>query len=168
MPQAIRISLTAHGILLFIIWNLQNHFRRTFLRAFSAAGALGVINHRHIVVHVDGIKFTLLGAESTSNAAYLAFSFNVFALIMRSTLYQMLRAVRHQINKMSWTGCHTFAAGHTFFFVHLGNAVDDMNSVKLTGCHAAAKSHTAVAAGLGAGARITDALEQSAIPVYSY
>ena len=40
--------------------NLQNHLRRTLLRAFAAARTLAVIDDCHIIIHMDGIELALL------------------------------------------------------------------------------------------------------------
>ena len=42
--------------------SLQDHLRRTLGRALAAVGTLAVVDHRHIVIHVDRVGLALLGA----------------------------------------------------------------------------------------------------------
>ena len=73
----------------------DNDFHRTLLCTFTAVCTLLIVNDRYIVVHMDGVKFALLGAQGTADTAVIALCFYFFALIMGITLNQMLCVVRH-------------------------------------------------------------------------
>ena len=63
---------------------------------------------------MDGIIFTLLGAQGTADTSVIAFCLDSRSLFMGITLYKVLRLVWHQFNKVLRAGVHTFAAGHAF------------------------------------------------------
>ena len=81
--------------ILFALLPLQNYLCRALFCALSTVGTLFVVNNRYVVIHMDGVKFTLLGAQGTADTAVVTFCFDLLALIMGITLYQMLCIVRN-------------------------------------------------------------------------
>ena len=126
---------------------------RTALCALAAVGTLLVVNDSQIVLHMDGIKLTLLCTQGTSDTAGCADSLNILALVVGAALYQMLCLIRHQLNQMVRTGSHALAAGNTFLLVHHRHAVHHMDGVKCACPDTGAVAHTSVCAGLLPGAR---------------
>ena len=81
---------------------------------------------------MDGIRFTLLGAQGTSDTSSLADLLHSRSLVMGRTLNQMLCRIRHQLDQVFWTGSHTFATGYTFLLINHSHAVYHMDRIKLT------------------------------------
>ena len=96
---------------------------------------------------MDGVKFTLLGAQRTSDAAEVALGLDRRAPVVGVALHQMLCLIRYKLDQVLRAGCHALAAGHTFFLIYHSNAVHHMNRVKLAGFYAGTKAHAAVRAG---------------------
>ena len=74
---------------------LQNYFCRTLFCALAAVGALFAVNDCYVVIHVDSVKLTLLGAQGTADTAVVTFCLDIFALVVGVALYQMFCAVRN-------------------------------------------------------------------------
>ena len=51
----------------------MNYLNRAFLGALAAGGTLVIVDDSHIVVHVDGVKLTLLCAEGAAYASRLTY-----------------------------------------------------------------------------------------------
>ena len=73
-----------------ILSRLNNNLDRTFFCALAAVGTLLVVNDSQIVLHMDGIKLTLLCTQGTSDTAGRTDSFYIFAFVVGAALYQML------------------------------------------------------------------------------
>ena len=112
--------------------NLFNNLRWTLGRTFPAVGALLIINHSQVIVHMDGIKLTLLRAEGTSDASGVAVLLHCRPLVVGITLNKMLRLIGNQLDQAAGTYCHTLATGHTFLLIHNGYPINDMDGVELT------------------------------------
>ena len=84
--------------------HLQNHLRRTLHRALSTVGALLIINHSQVVLHMDGVELALLGAEGTADTASRAGRLHVLALVVGVAAHQVLGLVGHQLDQMVGAG----------------------------------------------------------------
>ena len=85
-------------------FSLLNNFYRALLCALAAVRTLLIIDNSYIIVHVNGIKLTLLSAESTADTPHVTFGLYILAFIMGVALYQMLCLVRNQVDQLLRAG----------------------------------------------------------------
>ena len=121
--------------------------RRTLRRALAAAGTLCVIDHSNVVIHMDRIELTLLGAQGTSDTTSGADFLDSRSLVVGRALYKMLCLVRNKLDQMLRTCFYAESASDTFIPVNLSDPLlVDGERVQLAGSHAASAAQTAVAA----------------------
>ena len=104
---------------------------RTILFAKSAIGTLIVIDMCHIVCHRNSLYRTVLFTFFTADTAFVTGIHSSLTFILRTAAYFYCLLVRNQLDQMMRTDSHTLTEGFTFFFIHMGDAVDDTDGVDL-------------------------------------
>ena len=105
---------------------------RTILFAKSAIGTLIVIDMCHIICHRNSLYRTVLFTFFTADTAFVTGIHSSLTFILRAAAYFYCLLVRNQLDQMMRTDSHTLTAGFTFFFIYMGDAVDDTDRVKIT------------------------------------
>ena len=103
----------------------------------------------YIVHYGNGFFRTFFYTLSTSDTSYFTGAHNCFSFVFGTAGHCLFLIVRDQFNDLLRTFCHTFAAGFTFFFIYLCNAVYNVDGVKGADFYAGSISQTAVGTGLG-------------------
>ena len=95
-----------------ILNSLLNHLNRALLCALAAVGTFLIINHCQVILHMDGVKLTLLCTQGAADTAGFTYGLHILALGMGTALYQMPCLVGNQLNQVVGTGGHALAAGN--------------------------------------------------------
>ena len=119
-----------------------------FLGTFAASGALVIIDDRYIVVHMDGIMFTLLYAKCASYTSGLAHTHNILASCMAGAYHLDRLSVRNKSDDMLGTGLNAGLTCGTLLFIYYSNTVDKMDGVKLAHINTGTVAHTSETASL--------------------
>ena len=142
------LSVTHFLILLSLYRDPGDHLHRTFFRTFSTACALVVIDHRHVIVHVDGIEGALLGAEGAADAACGADALDVLASLVAGAGYLVLLPLGDHDDQVLGTDLGAGLAAGTLALVYPGNAPLQMHGPELAGLDAGPVAHAAELAAL--------------------
>ena len=86
---------------------------------------------RHVIGDGDRVKFADLLTHPASDTSYGTYTHDILSLVQGAALYEMLLLIRHKLNQMPRTCCHTLSAGLARFLVHYRDSVLNMNRVKL-------------------------------------
>ena len=102
----------------------------------------------YVVHYGNSLFWAFFYAFSAADTAYLTGAHNCFSFVLGTAGHHLFLIIRDQLNDLLRTFCHAFAAGLTFFFVYLCNAVDNVDRIKGADLYAGAITQTAVSTGL--------------------
>ena len=94
----------------FILIRLDNNLSRALCCALAAVGALLVIDHSYVVLHMDCIGLTLFGTQGTSDTASGTNLLDCRSFVVGRTLNQMLCLVRNKLDQALRAGSYALAA----------------------------------------------------------
>ena len=137
---------------------------RTILFAKSAIGTLIVIDMCHIICHRNSLYRTVLFTFFTADTAFVTGIHSSLTFILRAAAYFYCLLVRNQLDQMMRTDSHTLTAGFTFFFIHMGDAVDDTDRVKITRLYTGTIAETSMMTFFLTAARCSSSLDAFMTP----
>ena len=117
---------------------------RALFGALAAAGTLVVVDDGHIVVHVDGIEFALLGAEGTSDTSGLTYAHDVLAALVAGTLYLVRLSLGHEGYDVLRAGLDAGLTAGTLVLIYNSHTVHHMDGIELTCLYAGTVAHASV------------------------
>ena len=112
--------------------------------ALAAARALIIVNNSYIIVHVNGIKLTLLGTEGTSDTACLTYAHDILAPLVARALHLVGLSLGHQSDDVLRTGLYAGLTSGTFILIHHCDSVNYVYGIELTSLYAGSIAHAAI------------------------
>ena len=146
-------------LVIYILSNLHlpgpvhNDLRRALGSTLTAVCTRLVINVRNVVLHRNGSRLALSGAEPATDTACFALLLDDLAALMAVAGNTICRFVRNNLDQMLRACCNALAAGNAFCPVDYRNTVHYMDCVEIADRHTFAKAEAARLAGFRSLAR---------------
>ena len=98
----------------------------------------------HIVCNRNRLYRAVLFAFFTADTTFVTGVHRSLAFILRAAAYFYCLLIRDQLDQVMWTDSHTLTAGFTFFFIYMGDAIDDTDCIKVTCLYAGSVTETSM------------------------